>query len=557
MSNFNADDVYTLLSGFFPEQLPPILNSIISKKNCNSLINNIHKNNVFKLANESKIYKMNHLDTPPSIFGSSGATESIKFFYFKNNNSLRQLSIPNLNYSILFTYNSLIVKKDLINMYHSENYESTNSESPIIGKDNLINPIEYDGISNMLKYIGNKTASSKSFRKNLINKYKKESTYTYTLKLDLSNFFENIYTHSFANIKDYFGNNNNPLISEYLEWLDVFNQKINDNHTKGILEGPISSKISAELLQFYLDQKINEKIKSLELDINFTRYVDDYTFFANDQHSLNIIKNEMAKLFRNYGLSFNDSKTKMIMSFNTPKQAHLDNYPKIKEITNKRKIFNIDSYLDLRDILTELVSNNDLPTIKSLLTIIKNRLSRNKLQIRNINISKITLQLIIKLSYIKPILCVHAFKLVNELLKNDDSHILWDTLHSNFKYIENNFSDTILEICFFYVLCNHGTLVDIFLLYNQYFEASDNISPIVLSTIISNDRTTNKIIEEFIYKKVKDDTGFKNWISQSKWWLPLVVLYEHKSITKEKFKRLFITKKGKPAIDKLGIIRYI
>ena len=283
-------DSYTLLNGMFSTQLPPLLNNLITESSSTALIKELRvnpKTTLFTIDDSNNlITRLNKGIRPPDyIYGENWAAESIKFFTIKINDSWRPMAIPNIKHSLMFAYNSLIIADSVLSKLYSSkerlNGKTSHSESPIIGRDGFFSSMLYEEDEEVILekdiavgFIGY-DETNKFFKESKLQRFKIESTYPYVLQMDLSKFFENIYTHllSKSMLCD------SERFGSYLLWLDEFNQKINDAHTKGIIQGPISSKISAELFQLSLDQEIVELIKKLKLDINFTRYVDDYRFF--------------------------------------------------------------------------------------------------------------------------------------------------------------------------------------------------------------------------------------------------------------------------------------
>ncbi|MFD1440787.1 RNA-dependent RNA polymerase family protein [Lacticaseibacillus hegangensis] len=268
LNESEIEDAYVLIHGMFATQLPPLLDEIMSKESLTKLIEKTATSPNLPLYQADQqsglIMRLDKsIHSPKNIFGNNWAAESIKFFTLKVDDSWRPMAIPNIKHAFMFAYNSLIVAETSLNQLYSRkdrlNGRTSHSESPIIGRDGIFSAMLYDPLDadfnpdqdEPIGYIGYDQAN-KFFKESKLHKYRIESSYPYVLQIDLSKYFENIYTHLLAqiNVESFQLNRSDKsgqTLQEYLKWLDEFNQKVNDNHTKGIIQGPISSKISAEI----------------------------------------------------------------------------------------------------------------------------------------------------------------------------------------------------------------------------------------------------------------------------------------------------------------------
>lgn len=577
-----SSDPYTLLNGMFATQLPPLLNNLITEYSSKELIKELRDNpkqTLFTIDSSTNLIKKldNGIQPPEYIYGSNWAAESIKFFTIKTNDSWRPMAIPNIKHSLMFTYNSLIIANSTLSeLYSTEerlNGITSHSESPIIGRDGLFSsmlyeedPVEEDIAVGFIGYDG----TNRFFKESKLQRFKIESTYPYVLQMDLSKFFENIYTHLLS--KDRI--TDSETFKNYLLWLDEYNQKINDAHTKGIIQGPISSKISAELFQLSLDQKILELINKLKLDINFTRYVDDYRFFSKRNSDLELIKHHLIKLFRQYELSFNDSKFQIYKGFEIQKQAHLERYPLIKTLTNGHiEQFSFEDYTTLRETIINLLAESDIPTAKSILSMIKNQLKNKNIKFKDNKVVISLMLFLIKVTYVKPVLAMHIYKVISATISTaipTVRHKIWSTLFAELDYIEDSFSDTDLEVWYFYALGKAGTSRETSKVFSAYKKKKNqtDISVLVLTVLLKqHSQQTNRRIESEIINIANSNiansslTHDRYWatISQSKWWLPISKLW---IVTERKvdpdIKKLFISNNGaKIQWDKLGIVEFL
>lgn len=586
------DNSKTLISESFPDCLPPIINIFTEKSvtelmkfmfSINEKTNKLNSESIFLYDKQEDLFKKfkNSITCAPYIHGNNWAAESIKFFHFKKNNSLRGMAIPNIKHSLLFACNTLIIHKSLRSIYLMKPNELGNSQSPILDSNNTFNNFLYDQKLNIRdKFINN---DSNSFKFNLYKKYERESSAPYILTVDLNNFFDNIYTHLFDDkniFKEIFIATN---FKEYVHWLDNFNQKINDNHTKGILQGPISSKISAEILQMSIDFKINKLIKNKH--ITFNRYVDDYTFYGYSLSSLESLKEELIKMFRNYSLSVNESKLDIYKGFSNPVTSNLK-----KESLINLKIIDIDNFIYLRTLIGNFVDNDDIPSTKSILTRLSNLIKSKNLSFENNDILLTFVSMLIKISYLKPTLSINVFKLIKEILiyVNDNPSTVDEICESIFeelKYINNNYSDTVLMVWAYHLIgefSNNELSSKSYAKYKEkYYEGYYNddgedyiirLNPLILSSLCSTknvDLTADiqkdiiKIInilnKKYFQNGTKKPKKAASYISQTRWW---IVLAKIRIVLGDKIdrrlKKLFRKKNtNEYSLENLGIIDFL
>lgn len=147
-----------------------------------------------------------------------------------------------------------------------------------------------------------------SYTQNEIRRKKdiKSKDKRYILKMDLSNFYPSIYTHTIPWLgmgkKEAKKNHKNGFYNN----LDKIIQNSQHGETKGIPTGSISSKLIAEFYLLKIDEQINDKLK--EENVHFHRYVDDYHFYYNHQSEKEKILTVVYGVFSEYELYVNDSK---------------------------------------------------------------------------------------------------------------------------------------------------------------------------------------------------------------------------------------------------------
>ncbi|PHV60495.1 RNA-directed DNA polymerase [Streptococcus macedonicus] len=138
--------------------------------------------------------------------------------------------------------------------------------------------------------------------------------YSYMLKLDISNFYGSIYTHSlhWAIIGE---ENAKEEHNSFGSGIDKRFQWMNYRETVGIPQGNVVSDFFAELLLAYLAYIDVKLVNELEISkisgYHILRYRDDYRIFTNSIDELHKIKKILSVILQRYKLSLGDSKTKL------------------------------------------------------------------------------------------------------------------------------------------------------------------------------------------------------------------------------------------------------
>lgn len=144
-----------------------------------------------------------------------------------------------------------------------------------------------------------------------------EQKYKMMRKLDISQCFYHIYTHSICwAIK---GKHNAKQFSSKSSFegnFDSLMQHANYNETNGIVVGSEISRIFAEIILQRVDNNVIVKLKDYQLslgtDYEIRRYVDDFLVFANNKETLDVIETVCQKELSEYKLYLNDGKTSTI-----------------------------------------------------------------------------------------------------------------------------------------------------------------------------------------------------------------------------------------------------
>lgn len=162
--------------------------------------------------------------------------------------------------------------------------------------------VEYDYNGNELISSGIDTILQKKYKDAFMKKHILSRGKYYKLYLDVSNFFHSIYTHTISwevseDKKDIFDN------------LDMLMRTQNNNETKGIIIGPYSSGLFAEIIMSKIDRKMLEFIKSSKFDVSYVRYVDDIEMYSDNKNELEKCLSKIEKELLKYKLDVNNSKT--------------------------------------------------------------------------------------------------------------------------------------------------------------------------------------------------------------------------------------------------------
>ncbi len=127
----------------------------------------------------------------------------------------------------------------------------------------------------------------------------------YVVKADIASCFPSMYTHSIPwalNGKDQAKSNSSLGLSGNL--LDKCTQNTRDKQTNGLLIGPHTSNIISEIILTSIDSKLQEKGYKKVI-----RYIDDYTFYADNYEEAERFVKHLVLALRTYELSLNEKKT--------------------------------------------------------------------------------------------------------------------------------------------------------------------------------------------------------------------------------------------------------
>lgn len=144
-----------------------------------------------------------------------------------------------------------------------------------------------------------------------------EKKFKHLVKFDLQSCFDSIYTHTISWATAGGANKVKVLPGYHGSWVgDAFDnlmQSVNARETNGIVIGPEFSRIFAEIILQYIDQKVEQELfeKDLRQKSSYEcyRYVDDYFLFYNDEKDRNLFMESLTKWLKEFKLQISPSKT--------------------------------------------------------------------------------------------------------------------------------------------------------------------------------------------------------------------------------------------------------
>lgn len=195
------------------------------------------------------------------------------------------------------------------------------------------------------------------------------------VKMDISNFFDSIYTHSVSwaiHTKEVAkANRTDKLLLG--NKIDNALQNLNDKQTHGLLVGNAVSRLVSEIILCNIDREIAKKFPN----VNACRFVDDYSFYITDKESPTAIISFVRNQLLEYDLVLNESKTKIIYA---PFLIERNGIDEIKSITTEdayayynRMMLLYDKYKDISllkygfSVINLLTRKNDFHNIFPLL----------------------------------------------------------------------------------------------------------------------------------------------------------------------------------------------
>ena len=144
-----------------------------------------------------------------------------------------------------------------------------------------------------------------------------EKKFKHLVKFDLQSCFDSIYTHTISWATACGADKVKVLPGYHGSWVgDAFDnlmQSVNARETNGIVIGPEFSRIFAEIILQYIDQKVEQELLGKDLrqksSYECYRYVDDYFLFYNDEKDRNLFMESLTKWLKDFKLLIRPSKT--------------------------------------------------------------------------------------------------------------------------------------------------------------------------------------------------------------------------------------------------------
>ncbi len=531
--NYIRENAIILLRGLWYSELPPVIDfDSFTERTLNALKKADEKASECFVYDDDGFIKDFRDITSPEYIRAPG-TESIAFYDFKYNGSLREMQIPNLRHYMSFIYNTLFEYEPLFaKLYLDENYREyvQSSASYLMFEETFEIHSEYDDSvfeieSGVFAEKNNKISGSAMLDRNRQAYFATQDSHLFKLKMDVESFFPNLYTHYFSRIADIEPFSSLEADKRYFDFLDTFHQKINDNQTKGVPAGVFSSHVAAELCMLCIDRKINELIENT--GISYVRYVDDFTFFADSVEELEKLKLSLQQILNTFRLRVNGNKTEIIPCIYDLPQI---DKPEMKrnlfwlfnnDVTEQTLIRNED-ITQLQKYIADLIKEKRYPQIKLCLSLLRRRAA-----VAGFEEPERLLNYMIQLSQTECNLASRAYGVMDTLIQSsgdDYKERFINKLAALTMQIDERFPDTVLQIWHYYTLVhNSPSLVDE-LIGNLNIQ---NSNPVILSLFVKSGTKTNMRLFTHIVDEYKAANGRNDWkqsIINSKYWLPLFVI---------------------------------
>jgi hypothetical protein len=130
----------------------------------------------------------------------------------------------------------------------------------------------------------------------------------FLVKTDVKNLFPSIYSHSIgwalAGKSVAKAARDSKIL--YFNQLDAAFRNCRRNETNGVLIGPGTSNVAAEIVLGAVDRSLEGKYQ------HFLRFVDDYSFFAKDRNEADAFLRDLSHELAVYELILNEAKTEIV-----------------------------------------------------------------------------------------------------------------------------------------------------------------------------------------------------------------------------------------------------
>ena len=330
--------------------------------------------------------------------------------------------------------------------------------------------------------------------------------------------------------------NADSRVKSFFNFLDVYNMAQNENHTKGILQGPISSSISAEFLGIAIDSILSEK------QTNFVRYVDDFTFWGQDRSRVEEILEDYDKILRSFGLRRKQEKTKVEKGFPSSSGSNINELFLNMKFLNGNNRMKRSDIVEMREYLSKLSNEANVPQIRTALTMCRKYIERvYKTDRINQKQSVFIIPMLLKVAYTSPVVSAHIYQLIDTILKNSETievEAIIDILEKDLEYINKYFSETDLQIWHYYIISKHAkSEIKRRVLRGIKASVKEHVSTIdslLLSFYINNNFSDNKAIYDLMKLKYAEENGTNvndrycmSGIGSSRWWVLYIELIKY------------------------------
>lgn len=145
--------------------------------------------------------------------------------------------------------------------------------------------------------------------------------YQYVLTTDIVDFYNQIYLHRLQNAIASSGSNSAELATD----IERFLSKLNLRNSQGVPVGPATSIVFSEATLSDVDDFLTD------LDVEHTRYVDDFRIFSNNKIHLDKVHRELTLyLHKSHRLTLSGEKTRIQSTENFVK-SELDNHYELEK----------------------------------------------------------------------------------------------------------------------------------------------------------------------------------------------------------------------------------
>ena len=266
MNEISKDEIYEglLAYGLFADTLPPVFSSESFYEYCCQMTYSFH--------DKGRNY--------------------IYYESMRNTNVPRQLAIPNpMAYQKLCKFIS-----DNWDKLQRHFYEKTESQEYIVSR---IHVRKMNNTKKIFKMNYKKWALDGSPESDLLIGKK------YIIQADISTCFPSIYTHSISwALVGKEKAKKNRCEKDWFNQIDKFTRNCKNGETHGLLIGPHTSNLLAEIVLTAVDAKLN--------NWKYIRNIDDYTCFVDSYEKAQHFLIQLADELRKFDLMLNHKKTKII-----------------------------------------------------------------------------------------------------------------------------------------------------------------------------------------------------------------------------------------------------